>query len=85
MIEYYKHELPTKNTYSTVPTTASVPEYGARAFHVNPKDSSNIEAAFSRKVKTTIKIIIIFTMRDMNFEREETKIRTYLDSLPNFK
>lgn len=32
-------------TYRTVPATARGPEYGARAFHVKDKASSNIEAA----------------------------------------
>ena len=32
-------------TYKTVPSTASVPEYGARISHVNDSDSNNIEAA----------------------------------------
>jgi hypothetical protein len=36
-------------TYQTVPRTARVPEYGARAFQVKDKESSSIEAAFMTK------------------------------------
>jgi hypothetical protein len=36
-------------TYQTVPITARVPEYGARAFQVKDKESSSIEAAFITK------------------------------------
>lgn len=42
--------LPINITYKTVPRTASVPEYAARAFQVKLKDSSNIEAAFDRGI-----------------------------------
>lgn len=33
-------------TYRTVPTTARVPEYAARAFHVKDKESNSIDKAF---------------------------------------
>jgi hypothetical protein len=36
-------------TYQTVPRTARVPEYGARAFQEKDKESSSIEAAFMTK------------------------------------
>ena len=33
-------------TYRTVPTTARVPEYAARAFHVKDNESNSIDNAF---------------------------------------
>lgn len=38
-------------TYKTVPTTARVPEYAARAFHVKDKESKSIDKAFFQKKK----------------------------------
>lgn len=42
-------------TYKTVPTTARVPEYAARAFHVKDKESKSIDKAF---IHTKIKKVL---------------------------